>query len=211
MDEPPKPADPAAPAPPPVLAETPASAPAQTAPPPAAATKAAPGAHAERVKRGMSAMDKVLGWASMLGFALIHALYLSVLDRQTRNLDWRKNSETVGVFYIMALTIMFVLPGAMLGWYFRGKSFSTRRWLGFAVPYWLTVAALFALMGVVNFWMVIIGVVLALGAFFFLVLILEKPGGRIAFGHRKRRIDVSSPATPFSHDGLGTKDPRSRP
>jgi len=85
-----------------------------------------------------------LSHETLIGLALAHAIVLLQLDVSTRDFSFR-HAQHPGpglAFFGLLVAALMVMPGALIGWYLRGKSLSLRPWLAVVVPYWLAVALL---------------------------------------------------------------------
>ena len=73
---------------------------------------------------------------TVLAIAVVHALGLVVLETMTSTSAFR-SSATSGTLFAMFLVVLFVIPGALTGWFVRGSSLSFKRWLVLAGSEWL--------------------------------------------------------------------------
>jgi hypothetical protein len=85
--------------------------------------------------------EQQIPFLTVVALVVPHALILAALEGMTRKSTWRAthNGE---VICIMLLVALLIVPGAVVGWFVRGHSFSIKRWLTFAGAEWLGTALL---------------------------------------------------------------------
>lgn len=168
--------------------------------------------HAVRRRADVAPDELDLPFQTVLAIAVIHALGLLVLDALTATSTFRIGT-TSGTLFAMFLVALFVIPGALTGWFVRGRSLSFKRWLVLAGSEWLLAATAICLIVALkpvlahSSQLQVIGVpifgCLALAA---AMLVTQTRRNRFAKPYRvygrRRHINMSMPSVPVGDLGV---------